>query len=252
MEEQLKMANRQIEMGKQTVIAIARTVDAKDQRTSDHSRRVALYSRQIAEAYGLDKKQCQDIEWSAQMHDIGKIAIPDAILNKPARLTDDEYSKMKTHTTSGAEILKDFTLLDNVIDGAKYHHERYDGKGYPQGLSGEQIPLFARIIGVADAFDAMTANRVYRQKLDFNYVLGEMERGRGTQFDPVFVDILLKLIREGKIDLNSVYNVPKEEEGKAEGTDSQAAGTEPAKQAEQPAAPAGGPEQDKAEQGGKA
>ena len=252
MEEQLKMANRQIEMGKQTVIAIARTVDAKDQRTSDHSHRVALYSRQIAEAYGLDKKQCRDIEWSAQMHDIGKIAIPDAILNKPARLTDDEYSKMKTHTTSGAEILKDFTLLDNVIDGAKYHHERYDGKGYPQGLSGEQIPLFARIIGVADAFDAMTANRVYRQKLDFNYVLGEMERGRGTQFDPVFVDILLKLIREGKIDLNSVYNVPKEEEGKTEGKDGQAAGADEAKQAEPPTAPVSSPGTDKAEQGGKA
>ena len=210
MEEELKTANQQVEMGKQTVIAIARTVDAKDQRTSDHSRRVAMYSKQIAEAYGLDKKQCRDIEWSAQMHDIGKIAIPDAILNKPARLTDDEYSRMKTHTTSGAEILKDFTLLDNVIDGAQYHHERYDGKGYPQGLSGEHIPLFARIIGVADAFDAMTANRVYRQKLDFSHVLDEMEKGRGTQFDPVFVDILLKLIREGKIDLDSLYNIPQE------------------------------------------
>ena len=251
MEEELKAANKQIEMGKQTVIAIARTVDAKDQRTSDHSRRVALYSKMIAEAYGLDKKQCRDIEWSAQMHDIGKIAIPDAILNKPARLTDEEYSKMKTHTTSGAEILKDFTLLDNVIDGAKYHHERYDGKGYPQGLSGEHIPLFTRIIGVADAFDAMTANRVYRQKLDFNYVLEEMERGRGTQFDPVFVDILLKLIREGKIDLHSVYNV----QGDGTNTETpvgQAGEADKAAEKEQPAASAGSPETDGAEQGGKA
>ena len=216
MEEQLAIANRQVEMGKQTVIAIARAVDAKDQRTSDHSKRVAIYSKQIAEAYGLDKKQCQDIEWSAQMHDIGKIGIEDSILNKPGRLTDEEYAKMKSHTNRGADILKDFTLLDNVIDGAKYHHERYDGRGYPQGLSGEDIPLFARIIGVADAFDAMTANRVYRQQMDFSYVLGEMERGRGTQFDPTFVDILLKLIREGKIDLNKLYHVSKEDSDKAE------------------------------------
>ena len=216
MEEQLAIANRQIEMGKQTVIAIARTVDAKDQRTSDHSRRVAIYSRQIAEAYGLDEKQCRDIEWAAQMHDIGKIGIPDAILNKPARLTDEEYAIMKSHTTRGAEILKDFTLLDNVIDGAQYHHERYDGRGYPQGLAGEDIPLFARIIGVADAFDAMTANRIYRQQMDFSYVLGEMEKGRGTQFDPQFVDILLKLINDGVIDLNKLYHVSKEDSDQAE------------------------------------
>ena len=216
MEEQLAIANRQIEMGKQTVIAIARTVDAKDQRTSDHSKRVAIYSKQIAEEYGLDEKQCRDIEWAAQMHDIGKIGIPDAILNKPARLTDEEYAVMKSHTNRGAEILKDFTLLDNVIDGAQYHHERYDGRGYPQGLSGENIPLFARIIGVADAFDAMTANRIYRQQMDFSYVLGEMEKGRGTQFDPTFVDILLKLINDGEIDLNKLYHVSKEDSDQAE------------------------------------
>ncbi len=216
MQEQLEQANRQIEMGKQTVIAIARTVDAKDPRTSEHSKRVAIYSKQMAHEFGLDTKQCQDIEWAAQMHDIGKIAIPDNILNKPSRLTDEEYAKMKSHTTHGAEILKDFTLLDNVIDGAQYHHERYDGRGYPQGLAGENIPLFARIIGVADAFDAMTANRVYRQKMDFSYVLGEMERGRGTQFDPVFVDILLKLINDGKIDLNKIYHVSREDSERAE------------------------------------
>ena len=209
---ELEQANRQIEMGKQTVVAIARTVDAKDKRTNEHSRRVALYSRQIAERYGLDVKQCQDIEWSAQMHDIGKIAIPDSILNKDSRLTDEEYATMKMHTVKGAEILQDFTLLDNVIDGAKYHHERYDGRGYPSGLKGEQIPLYARIIGVADAFDAMTANRVYRKQMDFGYVLGELERGKGTQFDPQFVDILLGLIQDGTIDLNQIYHVPTNEE----------------------------------------
>jgi len=216
MKAELAQANKLVEMGKQTVIAIARTVDAKDQRTADHSKRVAIYSAQIAKAYGMDDKQCQDIEWAAQMHDIGKIGIPDAILNKPARLTDEEYAIMKSHTTRGAEILKDFTLLDNVIEGAEFHHERYDGRGYPKGLSGEDIPLYARIIGVADAFDAMTANRIYRKQMDFSYVLGEMERGRGTQFDPQFVDILLKLIREGTINLNQIYHVSKEESDQAE------------------------------------
>ena len=211
MEKELAEANRLVEMGKQTVIAIARTVDAKDPRTGGHSRRVALYSRQIAREYGLGEKDCQDIEWAANMHDIGKIAIPDAILNKDSRLTDEEYAVMKSHTVQGAKILSDFTLLDHVIEGAEFHHERYDGRGYPKGLKGEEIPLYARIIGVADAFDAMTANRVYRKQMDFGYVLGELEKGRGTQFDPVFVDILLKLIRDGVIDLNKLYGVHTED-----------------------------------------
>ncbi len=216
MQAALAEANRLVEMGKQTVIAIARTVDAKDERTSEHSKRVAIYSRQIAKAYGMDDKQCQDIEWAAQMHDIGKIGIPDAILNKTSRLTDEEYAIMKSHTTRGAAILKDFTLLDNVIEGAEFHHERYDGRGYPKGLKGEEIPLYARIIGVADAFDAMTANRIYRKQMDFSYVLGELEKGRGTQFDPQFVDLLLKLIHEGVIDLNKIYHVSKAESDEAE------------------------------------
>ena len=244
MEEQLAQANKLVEMGKQTVIAIARTVDAKDQRTSEHSTRVAIYSEKIARAYGLDDKQCRDIKWAAQMHDIGKIGIPDNILNKPARLTDDEYAIMKSHTTRGAEILKDFTLLDNVIDGAQYHHERYDGRGYPQGLSGESIPLFARIIGVADAFDAMTANRIYRQQMDFSYVLGEMEKGRGTQFDARFVDILLKLINDGEIDLNDIYHVSRKASAQAE---REAAEARSAKEQE-----ANENGQKKAEQGGEA
>ena len=215
-EAELAQANKLVEMGKQTVIAIARTVDAKDARTSEHSKRVALYSRLIAESCGLGKKECDEIEWSAQMHDIGKIAIPDNILNKDSRLTDEEYAKMKTHTTEGAKILSDFTLLDHVIEGAEFHHERYDGRGYPKGLAGEDIPMYARIIGVADAFDAMTANRVYRKQMDFSYVLGELEKGRGTQFDPQYVDKLLQLIHEGTIDLNKIYHVSKEDSERAE------------------------------------
>lgn len=215
MQAQLAEAERNVEMGRQTVMAIANAVDAKDPRTSEHSRRVALYSRQIAEACGLDPETCRNIEWTARMHDIGKIGVRDAVLNKAGRLTDEEYGEMKAHTTRGAKILENFTLVSNVIEGAEYHHERYDGKGYPKGLKGEEIPLSARIIGVADAFDAMTANRVYRKQLDFSYVLGELERGKGTQFDPRFVEILLQLIREGQINLNEIYHVSPEDALKA-------------------------------------
>ncbi|MBO7663389.1 MAG: HD domain-containing protein, partial [Clostridia bacterium] len=210
MAAELEAANRQAEMGKQTVMAIAGAVDAKDIRTSEHSSRVAKYSRFIAEAYNLSPEECDQVEWAARLHDIGKIAIPDNILNKPSRLTDEEYAQMKSHTLRGAQILKDFTLIEHATDGCSFHHERYDGKGYPYGLKGEEIPLYARMIGVADAFDAMTANRVYRKQMDFSYVLGELEKGRGTQFDPQFVDILLKLIRDGVIDLDKMYKTTQE------------------------------------------
>ena len=142
---------------------------------------------------------------AALLHDIGKIGIPDSILNKPGRLTDEEYDIMKSHVVKGGEILKSFTLIEHVEEGALYHHERYDGKGYVHGLKGEEIPLNARIIGIADTFDAMTANRVYRKQLDMDYVIGELKRCSGTQFDPKLVDIMLRLIDEGKIDIKSLY-----------------------------------------------
>ena len=204
-ERELRIARQQIQMGNETVIAIAKAVDAKDERTSQHSQRVSEYSVMIARELGFSEQECENLRRAALMHDIGKIGIPDSILNKPARLTDEEYAIMKSHVTRGAEILKDFTLIDNVVEGALHHHERYDGRGYPSGMKGEEIPVYGRIIGVADAFDAMTANRVYRRQMDFGYVLEEMRKGRGTQFDPQFVDILLKLIDDGKIDLNALY-----------------------------------------------
>ena len=117
----------------------------------------------------------------------------------PARLTDEEYAIMKTHVDIGGEILKDFTLVERVAEGAKFHHERYDGKGYPNGLKGEEIPLNARIIGIADAFDAMTANRVYRKALDMEQVVAELKRCSGTQFDPGLVEIMLELIESGSL-----------------------------------------------------
>ena len=216
-ERELEVARQQIQMGNETIIAIAKAVDAKDERTSQHSLRVSEYSVMIARELGFGEQDCENLRKAALMHDIGKIGIPDNILNKPARLTDEEYAVMKSHVTRGADILKDFTLIDHVVDGALHHHERYDGRGYPSGMKGEQIPLYGRIIGVADAFDAMTANRVYRKQMDFDYVLGEMQKGRGTQFDPQIVDILLKLIDDGKIDLNALYGVPVQKPAEKEG-----------------------------------
>ena len=202
---ELELAKNQIEMGNETVLTIARTVDAKDENTSQHSVRVSEYSVLIAKRLGYNAEQCETLRKTALLHDIGKIGVPDRVLNKPSRLDDEEYAIMKSHVVKGAEILKKFTLIDNVQEGALYHHERYDGKGYVHGLKGEEIPLNARIIGIADAFDAMTANRVYRKKLDFEFVLGELKKGRGTQFDPKLVDIMLALIEEGVIDVSKLY-----------------------------------------------
>lgn len=201
----LSMALQQVQMGNETILAIAKTVDAKDLRTSKHSQRVSEYSAMIAREYGFTEDEQENLRNAALLHDIGKIGIPDSVLNKPARLTDEEYAVMKTHVTRGAEILKDFTLIDHVVEGARYHHERYDGKGYPDGLKGEEIPLYGRIIAIADAFDAMTANRVYRKRQDFDYVMGELHKGRGTQFDPELLDIFLKLIDDKKIDIDALY-----------------------------------------------
>ena len=128
------------------------------------------------------------------------------MLNKVGRLDDDEYAEMRSHVERGADILKDFTLVEHVEEGTRYHHERYDGKGYPDGLKGDEIPLFARIIGVADAFDAMTSNRVYRSSMDTDYVMNEMKRGRGTQFDPVVLDAFLRLVEKGVINVDALYS----------------------------------------------
>ena len=185
-------------------------VDAKDVRTHQHSQRVAEYSAMIAQEMNCFKwwersRMLSNLRKAAQMHDIGKIGIPDNVLNKVGRLTDEEYAIMKSHVNRGSEILKDFTLVEHVVDGTRYHHERYDGRGYPDGLKGEEIPLFGRIIGVADAFDAMTSNRVYRNSMDTDYVMNEMKRGRGTQFDPEALDAFFRLVDKGIIDPDAIY-----------------------------------------------
>ncbi len=209
-QRQLSHQQVKLNMANETVMAIANAVDAKDVRTHQHSMRVAEYSVLIAKEMNCFKwwrrrKELSNLRKAAQMHDIGKIGIPDSVLNKVGRLTDEEYAQMRSHVTRGAEILKDFTLVENVVDGTKFHHERYDGKGYPDGLKGEEIPLYGRIISVADTFDAMTSNRVYRNHMDTDYVLNEMKRGRGTQFDPDALDAFLRLIDKGIINLEELY-----------------------------------------------
>jgi putative nucleotidyltransferase with HDIG domain len=193
-EREMALMKQQLQMGNETIMAIAKTVDAKDGRTSRHSQRVSQYSMMIGKELGFDEKECENLRRAALMHDIGKIGIPDKILNKPDRLTDEEYAVMKTHVTHGAEILKDFTLIEHVVEGARYHHERYGGKGYPEGLKGEEIPEIARIIAVADAYDAMTSNRSYRNAIPQHIVREEIVKGMGTQFDPEFGKAMIHMI----------------------------------------------------------
>ena len=215
-QEKLALALKQVSMGNETIMAIARTVDAKDALTSRHSQRVSEYSVMIARKYGFSGDEIDNLRKAALLHDIGKIGIPDAILNKPSALTEKEYECMKSHVTLGAEILKDFTLVENAAQGAKYHHERYDGTGYPEGLKGSEIPLYGRIIAIADAFDAMTANRVYRKRMPFEKVMDELHKGRGTQFDPELLDMFLELIENGDIDTASLYSDILEDESSAD------------------------------------
>ncbi len=182
----------------QIVMALSGAIDAKDTYTNGHSARVADYSRRIAEMAGFSKEMQDDIYMIGLLHDVGKIGIPDAIINKPSRLTDEEFAIIKTHPVLGEKILEKIEEFPKLITGAKYHHERYDGRGYPDGLSGENIPIEARIIAVADAYDAMSSKRAYRGVIPQAQVRAEVEKGKGTQFDPVFADIMLSMIDEDK------------------------------------------------------
>lgn len=183
-------------LSSQIMETLAGTIDAKDKYTKGHSSRVAEYALKIAEKLGKSEKEQQDIYYLGLLHDIGKIGIPDGIINKTSRLTDDEYEVIKTHPAIGAEILENISELPELAFGARWHHERYDGRGYPDHLKGEEIPEMARIIGVADAYDAMTSNRSYRSVLPQSVVRGEIEKGKGTQFDPLFADKMIEMIDE--------------------------------------------------------
>ncbi len=180
----------------QTVTALSEAVDAKDRYTSGHSLRVAQYAKMIAAKLGKTEEEQEEIFRAGLLHDVGKIRISEEIINKPGKLTEEEYNIIKIHTVTGRHILRGIKGNDLMAIAAKYHHERYDGKGYPNGIKGTNIPEVARIIGVADAYDAMSSNRSYRAALPQSVVRWELEKGKGTQFDPVVADVMIGLIDE--------------------------------------------------------
>lgn len=195
--EQIRESNRRVlNLTAQVMLALSGTIDAKDHYTNGHSIRVAEYSRELARRMGKSEQFMNDIFYIGLLHDIGKVGVPDEIINKTDRLTDEEYGKIKLHPGTGAQILERITEMPDLACGAHWHHERYDGHGYPDGLVGEQIPEIARIIGVADAYDAMTSKRSYRGILPQEVVRNEIIKGRGSQFDPVIADIALQIIDE--------------------------------------------------------
>ena len=182
----------------QIVMTLAGAVDAKDEYTNGHAMRVARYSKEIALRYGYDEESAQNIYLIGLLHDIGKIGIPDNIINKPTRLSDEEYEITKRHPEMGWHILQNIPEFPELAIGAHWHHERFDGKGYPDGISGTDIPEEARIIAVADTYDAMTSRRSYRDVLPQAVAREEIEKGMGTQFDPTFARIMLDMIDEDK------------------------------------------------------
>lgn len=196
---ELMLANTRLrQLSDQTIFALSCAIDAKDSYTNGHSRRVAQYSREISRRLGKSQEDQLDIYNVALLHDVGKIAIPESIILKPGKLTNEEFEIIKSHTTRGYEILKTISVMPSLYIGALWHHERYDGRGYPHGRAGEDIPEIARIICVADCYDAMSSDRSYRSALPQAVVRSEIEKGMGTQFDPQFARIMLTMIDEDK------------------------------------------------------
>ena len=189
------------EFTKSIITAFTNCIDGKDAYTNGHSYRVALYTTMLANKLGVTNQATLDKYYNiGLLHDIGKISIPDAILTKPGKLTPDEFETIRSHAQEGYKILKDVKIQEDIAAGAHYHHERYDGTGYPEGLIGKDIPLVARIIAVADAFDAMSSTRSYRKKLPLDYIAQEIETYAGTQFDPEVANAFLSLYEEGAFD----------------------------------------------------
>ncbi len=195
-------------MFEQTAEALANAIDAKDKYTHGHSSRVAKYSEKIARMAGLSDEECENIYFAGLLHDVGKIGVPDQIINKEGRLTDEEFAQIKLHPVYGDQILASINKSPYLSIGARHHHERYDGHGYPDGLKGEDIPEVARIISVADAYDAMTSKRSYRDPIPQDKVREELVKGIGTQFDPKYAQIMLNLL-----DRDTEYNMKEQDDG---------------------------------------
>ena len=201
--EYLKNQQKNIElMFEQTAAALANAIDAKDKYTHGHSTRVAEYSSKIAKLAGKTEKECKEVYYSALLHDVGKIGIPDTIINKEGKLSNEEFAEIKKHPVIGKQILSSISSSPYLSIGANYHHERYDGKGYPSRLKGDDIPYIARIIAVADAYDAMASKRSYREPIPQQKVKEEIMKGMGTQFDPEYAGIMLRMI-----DLDAGYQM---------------------------------------------
>lgn len=198
LEREIESNQKIEEMNRKIIRALARTIDAKDHYTNGHSLRVAEYSKEIAKRMKKSEKEQELIYYAGLLHDVGKIRVPGSIINKPGKLTDEEYEQIKVHPITSYHILKDIYDDMSIAVGAKFHHERFDGAGYPNGLKGEDIPEIARIIGVADSYDAMASNRSYRKALPRHIVRSEIEKGKAVQFDPQIAEIMLQLIDEDK------------------------------------------------------
>ena len=193
---QIKEINKELEKSYlESIETLRYTVEAKDYYTRGHSDRVSAYSVLIGKHLGLSEADLRTLQIGGLFHDIGKIGVPDSILLKDTKLTDDEYSEIKNHPSIGAHILSSAKIFKEIIPIVKHHHEKYDGHGYPSQLKGEEIPYFARITAIADSFDAMTSRRAYRNSMSLDEVIDEFEECKGTQFDPVLTDLFLDILR---------------------------------------------------------
>ena len=190
------------------VETLALTIDAKDRYTNGHSFRVSWYATALARQLGWTDDALNELEREALLHDIGKIGVPDSILNKPGKLNEKEFDVIKSHTTTGDEILSRSGNLLESAQVARHHHERYDGCGYPDGLAGEDIPLHARVVAIADAYDAMRSDRIYRKGLPFEKICDEFIRGKGSQFDPRLTDAFLTLMDSGELEKIAARDYP--------------------------------------------
>ncbi len=195
-EEHKKVA----QMTMQTITSICRAVDAKDAYTHQHSERVAEYACMMAGTLGWGSGRIENLRAIARLHDIGKIGVDDAVLQNPGSLNAEEYAAMQEHPVIGGNILQELDLIENVRQAVACHHEHYNGKGYPYGLKGDEIPQESRIIAIADAFDAMNSNRVYRGKRDRDYIINELKKGCGKQFDPELTAVFLELLYHNSIE----------------------------------------------------
>ena len=205
--DELEETNEKLEQAYLECVQTLRyTVEAKDTYTRGHSDRVSEFSVLIGKKLGLPEEQLKILRIGGLFHDIGKIGIPDSILQKETKLTDDEYSEIKNHPSIGAHILGAASIFKDIIPIVKHHHERYDGKGYPSGLAGENIPYLARITAVADTFDAMTSKRSYRDALDLQYVKDEFERCKGTQFDPQIAEVFINILNNDFEKIKEIQN----------------------------------------------